>query len=141
MIDPDGRALEVRYIPKPNTIVRKVTSEDEVKIGLDIPDDGLFLGFVAVNGEHIQTRQKQYVPYYLINDEKKTGDPLIFTHVLIAGMSGRGKTHVAKNFLRQIVGSAYPMERRRTSRSRLRSSGISHISSRAASSMRINISH
>jgi uncharacterized protein len=114
MIDPDGKALEVRYIPKPNTIVRKVTSEDEVKIGLDIPDDGLFVGFVAVNGEHIQTRQKQYVPYYLINDEKKTGDPLIFTHVLIAGMSGRGKTHVAKNFLRQIVGSAYPMERRST---------------------------
>ncbi|MCS6903560.1 MAG: ATP-binding protein [Candidatus Bipolaricaulota bacterium] len=112
MIGPERQALEVRYIPKPNTIVRKVTGEDEVKIGLDIPDEGLFLGFVAVNGEEIQTRQKQYVPYYLINDEKKTGDPIIFTHALIAGMSGRGKTHVAKNFLRQIVGSVYPMERR-----------------------------
>lgn len=112
MIGPERQAEEVRYIPKPNTIVRKVTSEDEVKIGLDIPDEGLFLGFVAVNGEEIQTRQKQFVPYYLINDEKKTGDPMIFTHVLIAGMSGRGKTHVAKNFLRQIVGSVYPMERR-----------------------------
>ncbi|MCS7273833.1 MAG: ATP-binding protein [Candidatus Bipolaricaulota bacterium] len=112
MIGPERQALEVRYIPKPNTIVRKVASEDEVKIGLDIPDQGLFLGFVAVNGEPIQTRQRQYVPYYLINDEQKTGDPMIFTHVLIAGMSGRGKTHVAKNFLRQIIGSVYPMERR-----------------------------
>lgn len=112
MIGPEHQALEVRYIPKPNTIVRKVTGEDEVKIGLDIPDSGLFLGHVAVNGEPIQTRQKQYVPYYLINDEKKTGDPIIFTHVLIAGMSGKGKTHVAKNFLRQIIGSVYPMERR-----------------------------
>ncbi len=112
MIGPERQALEVRYIPKPNTIVRKVTGEDEVKIGLDIPDGGLFLGFVAVNGEEIQTRQKQYVPYYLINNEQKTGDPIIFTHALIAGMSGKGKTHVAKNFLRQIVGSVYPMERR-----------------------------
>lgn len=112
MIGSERQALEVRYIPKPNTIVRKVTGEDEVKIGLDIPDEGLFLGFVSVNGEEIQTRQKQYVPYYLINDEKKTGDPIIFTHALIAGMSGKGKTHVAKNFLRQIVGSVYPMERR-----------------------------
>jgi len=107
-----GRALEVRHIPKPNTVVRRVASEDEVKVGLDLPEDGLFLGYVAVNGERIELSGGLPIPYYLRDDPEKTGDPLIFTHVLIAGMSGRGKTHTAKNFLRQLVGSRYRMERR-----------------------------
>lgn len=107
-----GKALEVRHIPKPNSLVRRVASEDEVKVGLDLPDDGLFLGYVAVNGERIMLSSGLPIPYYLRNDPGKTGDPLIFTHTLIAGMSGRGKTHVAKNFLRQIAGSRYKMERR-----------------------------
>ncbi len=112
MITPDGRTLEVRYIPKPNSLVRRVQSKQEVILGLDLPQDGLFLGYVAVNGEPIRFQGDLKVPYYLLNDARKTGDPLIFTHVLIAGMSGRGKTHVAKNFLRQIVGSEYELERR-----------------------------
>ncbi|MFQ5794725.1 MAG: ATP-binding protein [Candidatus Bipolaricaulia bacterium] len=112
MFGDDLKVSEVRYIPKPNTIVRRVASEDEVKTGLDIPDDGLFLGYVAVNGETIEVSGGIYVPYYLRNDPDRTGDPLIFIHTLIAGMSGRGKTHVAKNFLRQIVGSTYRLERR-----------------------------
>jgi len=112
MIGDTGKASEVRYIPKPNTIVRRVASEDEVKTGLEIPEDGLFLGYVAVNGEPITVSGGLKIPYYLINDPQKTGDPLIFTHVLIAGMSGRGKTFAAKNFLRQIIGSVYKMERR-----------------------------
>jgi len=112
LISAAGQPTEVRYIPKPNTLVRRVTSEDEVKIGLDLPPDGLFLGYVAVNGEKITVQGEIPIAYYLINDAEKTGDPLIFTHVLIAGMSGRGKTHTAKNFLRQVVGSRYTMERR-----------------------------
>ncbi len=107
-----GKPVEVRHIPKPNTVVRQVASEDEVKVGLALPDDGLFLGYVAVNGERIALSGGLPIPYYLRNDPEKTGDPLIFTHALIAGMSGRGKTHVAKNFLRQIGGSRYRMERR-----------------------------
>jgi DNA helicase HerA-like ATPase len=112
LISANGQPTEVRYIPKPNTLVRRVTSEDEVKIGLDLPPDGLFLGYVAVNGEKITVQGEIPIAYYLINDAAKTGDPLIFTHVLIAGMSGRGKTHTAKNFLRQVMGSRYTMERR-----------------------------
>jgi hypothetical protein len=112
MITLDRKTVEVRLIPKPNSLVRQVTSIDEVKIGLDLPDDGLFLGYVAVNGEAIELNGGLNVPYYLNNSADKTGDPLIFTHVLIAGMSGRGKTHTAKNFLRQIVGSEYTLERR-----------------------------
>ncbi len=112
LITPDGKSVEVRYIPKPNSRVRRVRSKDEVITGLDLPERGLFLGWVAVNGEPITFQGDLKVPYYLINDAEKTGDPLIFTHVLIAGMSGRGKTHVAKNFLRQVVGSEYLLERR-----------------------------
>ena len=103
---------EVRHVPKPNALVRQVTERDEVLIGLDIPDNGLFMGFVAVNGEPITFGPEIKVPYYLVNDAAKTGDPILFTHALVAGMSGRGKTHVAKNFLRQIVGSEYALERR-----------------------------
>jgi DNA helicase HerA-like ATPase len=112
MISAEGLPTEVRYLPKPNALVRRVTSKDEVVLGLDLPDDGLFLGYVAVNGEPITLSGGFKIPYYLINDARKTGDPILFTHVLIAGMSGRGKTHMAKNFLRQIVGSEYTLERR-----------------------------
>jgi len=112
MITSAGKPVEVRSIPKPNTIVREVMTRDEVMIGLDLPEDGLFLGYVAVNGESIELSGGIQIPYYLNNSKEKTGDPLIFTHVLIAGMSGRGKTHTAKNFLRQIVGSEYVLERR-----------------------------
>lgn len=112
LIRADGTPSEVRYIPKPNALVRQVSSKEEVIVGLDLPDDGLFLGYVAVNGEPITFGQDYKIPYYLVNRAEKTGDPLIFTHVLIAGMSGRGKTHVAKNFLRQIVESEYTLERR-----------------------------
>ena len=112
LITPGGKPVEVRYIPKPNSRVRRVQNKDEVITGLDLPEKGLFLGWVSVNGEPITFQGDLKVPYYLVNDAKKTGDPLIFTHVLIAGMSGRGKTHVAKNFLRQIVGSEYLLERR-----------------------------
>ena len=112
MITASLKPVEVRSIPKPNTIVREVMSRDEVIIGLDLPEDGLFLGYVAVNGESIELSGGINIPYYLNNSADKTGDPLIFTHALIAGMSGRGKTHIAKNFLRQIVGSEYVLERR-----------------------------
>ncbi len=112
LISSSGQPTEVRYIPKPNTLVRRVISEEEVKIGLDLPPDGLFLGYLAVNGERITVAGQIPIAYYLLNDADKTGDPLIFTHLLIAGMSGRGKTHTAKNFLRQVIGSRYRMERR-----------------------------
>lgn len=109
--DNDPKAQEVRYIPKPNTIARRVASEEEVKLGLSLPGDGIFLGYVAVGGERITVGPGFPVPYYLRDDSQK-GDPLIFTHTLIAGMSGRGKTFTAKNFLRQLVGRRYVLERK-----------------------------
>lgn len=109
--DNDPKAQEVRYIPKPNTVARQVASEQEVKLGLSLPDDGVFLGYVAVGGECITVQGGMPVPLYLRDDAEK-GDPLIFTHTLIAGMSGRGKTFTAKNFLRQLVGRRYVLERK-----------------------------
>lgn len=109
--DGDPKAQEVRYIPKPNSIARSVASEEEVKLGLSIPDDGIFLGYVATGGEAVTVGPGFNVPYYLRNDLEK-GDPLIFTHSLVAGMSGRGKTFTTKNFLRQVVGRSYKLERK-----------------------------
>jgi len=109
--DGDLKAHEVRFIPKPNTVARRVASEEEVKLGLSLPDEGVFLGYVAVGGERITVGGGCPVPYYLRDDDTR-GDPLIFTHSLIAGMSGRGKTFTAKNFLRQLVGRRYVLERK-----------------------------
>ena len=111
MIGNKGESEEVRLIPKPNAIVRQVQSEGEVRSGLDIPDKGLFLGYVSVGGEKIRFSEDQTIGYYLIDSAEQKGEPLIFTHLLIAGMTGRGKTHLAKNFLRQIVGSRYRTRR------------------------------
>ena len=109
--DGDPKAQEVRFIPKPNTLARRAGSEQEVKLGLSLPDDGIFLGYVAVGGEAITVQGGLPIPLYLRNDDAK-GDPLIFTHTLIAGMSGRGKTFTAKNFLRQLVGQRYVLARK-----------------------------
>jgi hypothetical protein len=109
--DNDPKAQEVRFIPKPNSIARRAASEEEVKLGLNLPDDGIFLGYVAVGGERITVQGGFPIPLYLRNDAEK-GDPLVFTHSLIAGMSGRGKTFNAKNFLRQLVGHRYVLERK-----------------------------
>jgi len=102
----DPKAQEVRYIPKPNSLARRAANETEVRLGLNLPDDGVFLGYVSVGGEPITVQGGFPIPLYLRDDDEK-GDPLVFTHTLIAGMSGRGKTHCAKNFLRQLVGRRY----------------------------------
>jgi len=107
----DPKAQEVRFIPKPNSIARQVGSEEEIKLGLSLPDDGVFLGYVSVGGEPITVSGGFSIPYYL-RDDAGRGDPLIFTHTLVAGMSGRGKTFTAKNVLRQLVGRRYVLERK-----------------------------
>jgi hypothetical protein len=44
---------------------------------------------------------------YRLDDADEAGDPLVFRHTLVAGGTGSGKTHAAKNVLRQYVGRRY----------------------------------
>ena len=90
-------------IPRPNTPILPVTDRLEVQTGLNIPENGVFLGHLSVGGELVKTHSEpETVAYYLRNDYL-LGDPLIFRHMLICGSTGTGKTFLSKNILRQFM--------------------------------------
>ncbi|MGB9927335.1 MAG: ATP-binding protein [Methanosarcina sp.] len=90
-------------IPRPNTPIFPVTDRLEVQTGLNIPENGIFLGHLSVGGELVKTHSEpETVAYYLRNDYSM-GDPLIFRHMLICGSTGTGKTFLSKNILRQFM--------------------------------------
>lgn len=101
-------------VPKPETVVRAAADQTEIKTGLDIPEDGIFVGHLAVGGQRIRTAATPPTIDYRLRDDYERGDPLVFRHTLIAGGTGSGKTHAAKNILRQYLGRTYRMGPDRT---------------------------
>jgi DNA helicase HerA-like ATPase len=99
-------------VPKPETVVRPATDTGEIKTGLKIPGDGVFLGHLSVGGEKVRTAADPPTIDYRLQDDYEDGDPLVFRHTLVAGGTGSGKTHSAKNVLRQYLADdrAYPVE-------------------------------
>ncbi|WP_255170421.1 ATP-binding protein [Natrononativus amylolyticus] len=99
-------------VPKPQTVVREATETEEIKTGLKMPEDGVFLGHLAVGGEKVRTAASPPTIDYRVKDDYEAGDPLVFRHTLIAGGTGSGKTHGAKNVLRQYLHEkrTYPMD-------------------------------
>ena len=109
----DGAELRRRMtdrVPKPETVVGPATDPEEIKTGLKMPADGVFLGHLAVGGERVRTATEPPTIDYRLRDDYGDGDPLVFRHTLVAGGTGSGKTHAAKNVLRQYLGRTYPME-------------------------------
>ncbi|MDY6819988.1 MAG: ATP-binding protein [Halobacteriales archaeon] len=111
----DGDELKRRMtdrVPKPETVVREAARTDEIKTGLKIPADGVFLGHLSVGGEKVRTATEPPTIDYRLKDDYESGDPLVFRHTLIAGGTGSGKTHAAKNVLRQYLTDerTYPVE-------------------------------
>ena len=52
---------------------------------------------------------------YRITEEIESGEPTIFRHTLVAGSTGKGKTHFTKNLLRQFAtDKRYPIENHQT---------------------------
>ncbi|MFB6297124.1 MAG: ATP-binding protein [Salinirussus sp.] len=102
----------VDRVPKPETVVRQADDETDIKTGLKIPTDGVFLGHLAVGGQRVRTAAEQSTIDYRLRDDYGAGDPLVFRHTLIAGGTGSGKTHAAKNVLRQYLADerTYPVE-------------------------------
>lgn len=93
-------------IPHPNTPILPVTDRLEVQTGLNIPENGTFIGHLSVGGELLKTNSEpETVAYYLRNDYSM-GDPLIFRHMLICGSTGTGKTFLSKNILRQFMNES-----------------------------------
>ncbi|WP_435319398.1 ATP-binding protein [Haloarchaeobius sp. TZWSO28] len=111
----DGGELKRRMVdrvPKPETIIREATDTTEIKTGLKMPEEGVFLGHLSVGGEKVRTNAEPPTIDYRLKDDYEAGDPLVFRHTLVAGGTGSGKTHGAKNILRQYLDSdrTYPME-------------------------------
>ncbi|MFQ3320371.1 MAG: DNA helicase HerA-like ATPase [Natronomonas sp.] len=99
-------------VPKPETVVRQAEDSEEIKTGLKIPGDGIFLGHLSVGGEKVRTAADPPTIDYRLKDDYEAGDPLVFRHTLVAGGTGSGKTHAAKNVLRQYLAAdqRYPIE-------------------------------
>ena len=113
----DGAELKRRMtdrVPKPETVVAEATDKSEIKTGLKIPDDGVFLGHLSVGGEKVETSATPPTIDYRLKDDYESGDPLVFRHTLVAGGTGSGKTHSSKNVLRQYLGRTYEMGDGRT---------------------------
>jgi hypothetical protein len=108
----DGDGLKRRMtdrVPKPETVVRPATDAEEIKTGLKMPEEGVFLGHLAVGGEKVRAATEPPTVDYRLKDDYDSGDPLVFRHTLVAGGTGSGKTHAAKNVLRQYLGRTYEM--------------------------------
>jgi DNA helicase HerA-like ATPase len=112
--DGDLKRRMTDRVPKPETVVREATDKSEIKTGLKIPGDGVFLGHLSVGGEKVRTSAKPPTIDYRLKDDYAAGDPLVFRHTLVAGGTGSGKTHSSKNVLRQYLGRTYEMGDGRT---------------------------
>jgi DNA helicase HerA-like ATPase len=110
--DSDLKRRMTDRVPKPETVVRQADDPSEIKTGLKIPEDGVFLGHLSVGGEKVRTAAKPPTIDYRLKDDYTDGDPLVFRHTLVAGGTGSGKTHGAKNMLRQYLAEdrKYPIE-------------------------------
>ncbi len=114
LFEQDGELTRrmVDRVPKPETVVREAADTSEIKTGLKMPEDGVFIGHLSVGGEKVTTNAEPPTIDYRLKDDYDSGDPLVFRHTLVAGGTGSGKTHGAKNILRQYVADerTYPME-------------------------------
>ena len=99
-------------VPKPETVISEAADPEEIKTGLKIPTEGVFLGHLSVGGQKIRTATEPPTIDYRLDDSYTDGDPLVFRHTLVAGGTGSGKTHAAKNILRQYLDTdrSYPVE-------------------------------
>ncbi|MFP4632262.1 MAG: ATP-binding protein [Halobacteriales archaeon] len=98
-------------VPKPSAVVEPPGDRAQVKAGLDIPEHGVFVGHLAVGGERVRLPSESPPTVdYRLDDGDGDREPLIFRHLLVAGGTGSGKSHNAKNILRQLVESTYEVD-------------------------------
>ncbi|RLM89600.1 ATP-binding protein [Halobellus sp. Atlit-38R] len=116
--DGDLKRRMVDRVPKPGAVVAEATDPDQIKTGLKIPGDGIFLGHLSVGGEKVRTAAQPPTIDYRLRDDYDHGDPLVFRHTLVAGGTGSGKTHATKNVLRQLLAEdrTYEMDDGRSAR-------------------------
>ncbi|WP_277553519.1 ATP-binding protein [Halobaculum limi] len=114
--DGELKRRMVDRVPKPGALVQQATDAEQIKTGLAIPEEGVFLGHLSVGGEKVRTAAEPPTVDYRLKDDYEDGDPLVFRHTLVAGGTGSGKTHGAKNVLRQYLGRTYTTDDGRDAR-------------------------
>lgn len=92
----EGRR-SVDQIPKPLSTLESVEDQSLMYEGLNIARSGIPIGHVSVSGRTVPPEDP--LVYHLPNDDQSA----LFRHLLIAGTTGKGKTHMAKNIIKQIV--------------------------------------
>jgi DNA helicase HerA-like ATPase len=102
---PGLKRRMVDRVPKPGAVVAEATDPEQIKTGLDIPGEGIFLGHLSVGGEVVRTAASPPTIDYRLRDGDDGGEPLVFRHTLVAGGTGSGKTHATKNLLRQLLAA------------------------------------
>ena len=65
-------------VPKPEAVVRQAEDSAEIKTGLKIPGEGVFLGHLSVGGETVRTAAEPPTIDYRLKDDYADGDPLVF---------------------------------------------------------------
>lgn len=96
----------VSKVPHPFAPVSPVTTQNHIYRGLNLPSSGIPLGHVSVGGQPVKTgKEKSPVVYNLLDPQPdESRDPAIFRHMLVAGATGKGKTQMSKNIIRQFAG-------------------------------------
>jgi len=90
--DADGMSRRMTdRVPKPGAVVEEAADDAEIKTGLKIPEEGVFLGHLSVGGEKVRTAAKPPTVDYRIKDDYADGDPLAFRHTLVAGGPAPGR--------------------------------------------------
>lgn len=108
--EEDSEMFESGFVskpPLPTVKVDGVEKKEFLRSGLDVPQDGIYVGDISVNGTRVPNTENP-LEYYLFNPNatdknESDGEPTIFRHVLVAGSTGTGKTHTSKNILRQFA--------------------------------------
>ena len=101
-------------LPYPKSRVHSILDDQIIKAGLKIPigDEHIFVGYVSDGRGAIETAPNSFIDYRIKDRLPPNQDPPIFTHFLVAGGTGSGKTHTAKNILLQYLEPSreYPID-------------------------------
>ena len=97
-------------VPKPTTNVYQSTREEYMRTGLGIPEEGITIGYLTANGMRLPPSSP--LSYNIMNPGfESEQESAVWRHTLISGSTGVGKSHTAKNIIRQLTdGTRYEIE-------------------------------